>query len=119
MKKILVVLKRELIARVRTRAFIISTLLLPIMLALFAVMPALLSRGGNRTLRVAIVDATGDSLGARIEAALGQQRLSRDSSAIARYELHRVRVGAAGLAGARDSLVAHTGISRERDPRAL
>ncbi len=119
MNKIFVVLKRELNARVRTKAFIISTLLLPIMMVMFAVLPALLSRGGNRTLRVAIVDATGDSLGARIESSLALQKLSRDSAAVARYELHRVATNAAGLVKVQDSLVAHTGISREKDPQAL
>jgi ABC-2 type transport system permease protein len=119
MKKIFVVLKRELNARVRTKAFIISTLLLPIMMVMFAVLPALLSRGGNRTLRVAIVDATGDSLGAHIESSLALQKLSRDTNAVARYELHRVATSTAGMAQTRDSLVAHTGISREKDPQAL
>ena len=119
MRKILVVLLRELNARVRTKAFIISTLLLPVMMVVFAVVPALLSRGGNRTLRVAIVDGTRDSLGARVEASLAQQKLSRDTNAVPRYELHRVSANAAGIAHVRDSLVAHTGISRERDPQAL
>jgi ABC-2 type transport system permease protein len=119
MNKILVVLKRELNARVRTKAFIISTLLLPIMMVVFAVLPALLSRGSNRTLRVAIVDATGDSLGAHIESSLALQKLSHDTNAVARYELHRVATNTAGMAKAQDSLVAHTGISREKDPQAL
>lgn len=119
MKKILVVLLRELNARVRTRAFVISTLLLPVMMVLFAVLPAVLSRGGNRTLRVAIVDGAGDSLGAKIEAALGQQKLSHDAVAIPRYELTRVSASGLAVVRVRDSLVAHTGISRKRDPGAL
>jgi ABC-2 type transport system permease protein len=119
MNKIFVVLRREFNARVRTKAFIVSTLLFPVMIVGFAVLPALMSRGGNRTLRVAIVDGTGDALGAGIEDALAQQKLSRDSNAVPRYELRRASETGAGIARVRDSLVAHTGISRDKDPQAL
>lgn len=119
MNKILVVLMREFKARVRTKAFVISTLLLPIFMVVVSVVPALLSRGGNRTTRVAIVDGTTDSLGERITATLAAQKLSRDSGAVSRYQLFRVPVTANTLAHVRDSLVAHTGISRKRDPDAL
>ena len=60
MSKILVVIRRELNARIRTKAFIISTILLPIFFIAVSVLPALLSSGGNRTSHVAIVDGSAE-----------------------------------------------------------
>ena len=119
MNKIFVVLMREFKARVRTKAFVISTLLLPIFMVVVTVLPAMMSRGGNRTLRLAIVDGTTDSLGERITASLASEKLSQDAKAGARYELTRLPASGDALARVRDSLVGHTGISRKRDADAL
>ncbi len=113
MNKVFVVMRREFLARVRTRAFIVLTILFPVVMVAFSVLPALLSRGANRTSRVAIVDATGDSLGVRVEAALARERLSRDSVSLPRYQVERVVAGPANLARVRDSLVARTGVSHD------
>jgi ABC-2 type transport system permease protein len=118
-RKILVVVRRELNARIRTKAFIISTLLLPFFFIAVSVLPALLSSGGNRTSRVAIVDGSATNLGAAIETALGNQKLSGDSAGIPQYGLRRVTVAATDVARVRDSLVAHVGVSVQRDPQAL
>ncbi|MGH7593684.1 MAG: ABC transporter permease, partial [Gemmatimonadales bacterium] len=83
------------------------------------VMPALLSRSGNRTTRVAIVDASGSNLGVSIAAALASQKLAGDSAATPRYALRRVVSSAATIGPARDSMVAHTGVNPERDPQSL
>ena len=83
-RKILVVVRRELNARIRTKAFIISTLLLPFFFIAVSVLPALLSSGGNRTSRVAIVDGSATNLGAAIETTLDRPetfgRLRRHSA---------------------------------------
>ncbi|HJR06268.1 MAG TPA: ABC transporter permease [Pyrinomonadaceae bacterium] len=60
MKKLLVIIKREYLNRLRTKSFIISTLLGPLIIVSFAVVPGLLFslRTGGAT-KVAVVDETG------------------------------------------------------------
>src|SRR4051812_39647616 len=60
MRKLLVIIKREYIQRVRTKAFLITTLLLPLFVVASAVVPGLLFsiKSGGAT-RLAIVDDTG------------------------------------------------------------
>jgi ABC-2 type transport system permease protein len=60
MKKLLVIIKREYLHRVRTKAFVITTLLMPLLIVAFAVVPGLLFalKTGEAT-RVAVVDGTG------------------------------------------------------------
>ncbi len=62
MKKFLAVVKREYVQRVRTRMFVALTILGPVLLILFAVVPGLLFslKAGGAT-RLAIVDETGDA----------------------------------------------------------
>ncbi len=60
MTKLLAVIKREYIQRVRTKFFVIATLLGPLVMAGFAVVPALMFsiKAGGPT-RIAIIDQTG------------------------------------------------------------
>src|SRR5262249_30725929 len=60
MKKFLAVVKREYVQRVRTKFFVIATLLGPLMIIGFSVVPVLMFslRAGGPT-RLAIVDQTG------------------------------------------------------------
>lgn len=119
MNKILAVIRREFVERVRTKAFIISTLLFPFLMVFFSVMPALMMTGGTRAQRIAIVDATTDGTGARIEQGLAREQFSRDGQRLSRYELSRVEVGEGGAEAARDSLVGLTGFSRDARPDGL
>jgi ABC-2 type transport system permease protein len=59
MKKFLAVVKREYIARVRAKMFIVSTVLLPVVMSLFAIVPAIIFSIQTPPLRVAVVDQTG------------------------------------------------------------
>ncbi len=71
MRKFLAVVRREYIQRVRTRMFVFTTILAPLVLAVFAVMPAIifnLRAGGP--IRIAVVDETG-RLYPRISDAIG------------------------------------------------
>jgi ABC-2 type transport system permease protein len=73
MGKLGVVIRREYIERVRTRAFIISTLLVPILIVFTTVLPAWLAlrtRASSDVTHIVIVDATQSGLGARVAAAL-------------------------------------------------
>src|SRR5256885_17016872 len=69
MDKMLAVIKREFMERIRTRWFLISTLLGPLFFGAITVLPAWLAlreRGSNDSANVRIIDATGTRLGERI-----------------------------------------------------
>ena len=62
MKKFLAVVKREYVQRVRTKMFIALTVLGPVLLILFAVVPGLLfSLKAGEATRLAIIDETRDA----------------------------------------------------------
>jgi len=69
--KVLTVIRREYLERVRSKAFIIGTVLGPVLMGAMMVVPMLLakSRAGSSLLRVAVVDQTGN-LGGSVEEAL-------------------------------------------------
>lgn len=121
MNKIWAVVRRELVERVRTKAFIVSTVLFPIFIASMMVFPALMMTGGERSTRIALVDATSGGLGASIEAGLGAETLSATDDAgnpVPRYRV--VTVPADGRTEAiRDSLVALTGLDRQEHPETF
>lgn len=75
MTKFLAILKREYIQRVRAKMFVLSTILLPVVMSLFGIVPALvLSINAGGPMRIAVVDQTG-KLYDRLEEALSEERL--------------------------------------------
>lgn len=74
MKKLFAVIKREYVQRVRTKFFVIATILGPIMMSAFTVVPGMMMmmRSGGPT-RIAVVDQTG-----KIYAALAKDLESGD-----------------------------------------
>ncbi|HYK22218.1 MAG TPA: ABC transporter permease [Pyrinomonadaceae bacterium] len=69
MRKFLAVVKREYVQRVRAKMFIVSTVLLPIVMALFMIVPAIVVSIKTPPMRVAVVDQTGIMYG-QLKAAL-------------------------------------------------
>jgi ABC-2 type transport system permease protein len=59
MMKFLTVINREYIQRVRAKMFIVSTILLPLVMALFGIVPAIILNIKTPPVRVAVVDQTG------------------------------------------------------------
>jgi ABC-2 type transport system permease protein len=114
MHKVWAIIRREVVERVRTRAFILSTLLFPLFMGLLVVLPAYLMSRSTGIKSIALVDATGDDLGQRLEGALRAARIGKGAAALPRYSV--VRFPAQGRAAAvRDSLVPATGLSRRGD----
>jgi ABC-2 type transport system permease protein len=73
MRELLIVLRREFIERVRTKSFIISTILTPLLLLLFGLGPSLMHQartGGEYHL--ALLDETPEELGTPVRNALTQ-----------------------------------------------
>jgi ABC-2 type transport system permease protein len=113
MKKILAVIRREFVARVRTRAFVISTILLPVFIVLMAVLPGLMMSGADHTSRVAIVDGSSMGLGRPVSQAMQAEKLGDGPAAGASYRVQVFRAGG-DLASVRDGLIAKTGFSKDR-----
>src|SRR5262245_42063655 len=78
MTKFLAVLKREYIQRVRAKMFIVSTILLPGVMSLFGIVPAvILNIDAGGPMRVAVIDQTGKMYG-RLEDALERDEVSSE-----------------------------------------
>ena len=73
LQKLRAVIRREFGERVRSKWFLVSTLLGPVFFAVLTILPAWLAlreKGSSQATNVAIVDATGTGLGARVAASL-------------------------------------------------
>jgi ABC-2 type transport system permease protein len=112
MHKIWAVIRREFVERVRTKAFLLSTILFPLFLAAMVVIPGFLTSRSTGTQRVALVDATTDGLGQRMATSLGAARIGRGEAAPPRYVVTRIPAADRALA-VRDSLLPMTGRSRK------
>ncbi len=112
MHKVWAVIRREFVERVRTRAFLLSTILLPVFMAAMVVIPGFLMSRSTGTQRLALVDATTDELGQRMADALKAARIGRGETAEPRYAVTRV-LAADRAIQVRDSLLPMTGRSRK------
>ena len=72
MHKLAAVIRREFVERVRSKWFVIGTILGPVFMGLIIVLPVMLAEqgGGDRT--VIVLDASGEGFGERVTAAVSQ-----------------------------------------------
>ena len=61
MKKVWVIIKREYLIRVRTKAFIIGTIISPLLMLALILLPAFLATRGGGTRQVTVIDQSGDA----------------------------------------------------------
>jgi len=114
MRKVLAVIRREFVERVRTKAFIIFTLIGPLFFGAIAIIPALLLSRGSTGQRIAVVDGSGGEFGSRVQQALAAARVGKGANAKALYA--PVRIQADGrLQDVVDSLVSRTALSKKTD----
>jgi ABC-2 type transport system permease protein len=117
MNKIFAVLRREFLERVRSRAFLVATILMPVLMVALIGGQVAMMQGGNRTQSLAVVDATTDGLGSEVTQGLEALRFDNGAGDV-RY--HLTHVDAAGrLEAVRDSLIALTGFSRKVRPESF
>src|SRR5262249_46282798 len=103
MRKFLAVLKREYLQRVRAKMFIVSTILLPVVMSLFGIVPAvILNIDTGGPMRVAVIDQTGKMYGRLLES-LESDEASRDEKdeaqsgpEMARRQFHLEQVPSVG-----------------------
>jgi ABC-2 type transport system permease protein len=74
-KRVFAVARREYLERVRSKAFLVSTILGPTLLAGFMIAPILLTRQRGRPLHVAVLDASG-GLGADVTQSLARRKVA-------------------------------------------
>jgi ABC-2 type transport system permease protein len=96
MRELRIVVRREFRERIRTRAFILSTILLPLFAIGIFVVPAIIQRAGvGAHFDIVIVDETPDALGKRLIAALAANPVDPRAATfdVTRLErpLHEVR----------------------------
>ena len=101
--KLWAVVKREYLERVRTKGFVIGTVLGPLIMAGMMIVPALAARSGGKPLRVAVLDASG-ALQVAVEEALRDARFD----GTARFDVRPVsdlgpEVGPAAAAGSSEA----------------
>jgi ABC-2 type transport system permease protein len=99
MRKLLVIIKREYLYRVRTKAFLITTVLMPLFVIFTAVAPALLFsiKSGGAT-RIAVVDETGKLYESVRSSILTSRDEGEDENAKAQPQ-----IPTRGMPGAQDS----------------
>ncbi len=112
MNKILAVIRREFIARVRTKAFVISTLLLPVMIVAVIGVQIVMMSGSDKTTRIALVDGSSQALGTRISAALNAESFGQGEQAPARYKV-KVFPADGNVETVRDRLIGSVGHSEK------
>ena len=73
--KLWAIVRREYLERVRTKGFVIGTILGPLILGAMMIVPIFAMRSGSKPLKVAVLDGTG-TLGPAVEEALRAARLN-------------------------------------------
>ncbi len=118
MHKVWAVIRREFVERVRTRAFILTTLLGPLFFGLLFVVPGYLMSRSTGSKDIALIDGTTDGLGGQMRDALAAARIGRGPDAQPRFQVTRVPAAGREMA-VRDSLVPLTGRSRREHPESF
>lgn len=92
--KVISIARREYIARVRTKGFVITTLMVPAMMAIYAVVLPAMTRADVDELRITIIDA-GTGIGDALTARLGDNRslpfVMQKTETVAESEVEVVR----------------------------
>ncbi len=98
MSRLAIVMRRELVERVRSRAFLLSTLLMPLFMVAISVLPAVIAKQGGAHRKLVLVDEAPEPVGAELLARLTAKE--REAGATV-FEIRHER---APLAGAQEAL---------------
>ncbi len=109
MRKLIAVIRREFMVRVHTRAFVISTVLGPVLMGFLFVFPMLMESRDRAPKRVVVVDAASGEFGVRVTEALAAARRGLGPDAAPRFQVTRLAAGVGNLAPL-DSLIRVTGV---------
>ena len=112
MHKILAVIRREFMTRVRSRAFVLSTVIGPVIMVLMFALPILLSGAGGAPKKVAVLDAVQGGFGRLVTQRLNSEMRDTVRKTDPRYDATYVPVNSERLSAVQDSLVALTGVRK-------
>lgn len=105
MPKIFPIIRREFVERVRTKAFLIATLIGPAIFLVVSKLPQWMTSKATGSQVVAVIDATKDRIAGRLVDSLALEKLDGAGASLPRYQFITV-VAAPGREGEiRDSLV--------------
>jgi len=107
MHKVFAVIRREFLERVRTKQFLIGTLLGPLLLGGMIVLPVLLARNTS-VKHLVVLDAASGEFGSRVEQTLALATRGDKPDGEKRYQVERVTLDGRSVDAVRDSLVAIT-----------
>lgn len=89
MSEVLTILRREFLERVRSKSFILSTLLFPVFIGAMWVLPVLIGRGGGGEKTVVVVDEAPAGVGDYVVRKLEGNAREKDAKGV-RYRVERV-----------------------------
>jgi ABC-2 type transport system permease protein len=105
MGKLFAIVQREFIERVRTKAFLIGTLMGPVLFFAIGALPGLMLGKPTAGQTIAVIDATTGQVAPRLLDSLGRQTLGAGESAVKRYDFVLVSADPDRVAAVRDSLI--------------
>ena len=108
MRKLIAVIRREFMVRVHTKAFVIGTVLGPVLMGFLFVFPMLLESRDRAPKRLVVLDAADGGFGGRVTEALASARRGVGPDAAPRYQVIRLAAGPGNVAPL-DSLIPLTG----------
>ncbi|MGH7533386.1 MAG: ABC transporter permease, partial [Gemmatimonadales bacterium] len=117
MHKLAAIIRREFLARVRTKAFVISTLLGPIFFIAIFAMPILIFGKGSEKINLVVLDAASGDLGQRTATAISQVNANKADTSSSTYSVTRVVASPDRVSAVRDSLVKLVDVSGPGAPR--
>ena len=117
MDKVWAVVRREFISRVQSRAFVVSTILGPLLMGALFLMPILLEKRQTAPKHVVVLDAAGGGFGRQVAEKLRLEMRDTVTHTLPRYRVEYVQTEGR-VTEVRDSLVALTGL-RKAGPEVL
>jgi ABC-2 type transport system permease protein len=105
MSKLFAIIRREFIERVRTKAFLIGTLIAPVLLFAVGYIPQLMMGKATATQSIAVVDGTAGRVAGRLVDSLTRERLTTGAGEIPRYDITMVVADPARVGSVRDSIL--------------
>ena len=111
MDKVWAVIRREFISRVRSRAFVVSTILGPVLMGALFAMPILLEKRQTAPKHIVVLDAAGGDFGRQVAEKLRLEMRDTVTHTMPRYRVEHVRTEGR-VTEVRDSLVALTGLPK-------
>jgi len=105
MSKLFAIIRREFIERVRTRAFLIATLIGPVMFFVVSQLPGWMTSKATGAQAIAVIDASTAKVSSRLLDSLTTERLGPASGDLRRYQFVTVAVQPGREGAVRDSIV--------------